>query len=57
MATAERMPYGPQRRSPVRTATPIRGRGISPRFLASLRRLGADERTLQLVTGTVKRDR
>ena len=51
MATAERMPYGPHRRSAVRTAAPIRSRELAPRFLASLRRLGIDEDTFQVVTG------
>ncbi len=55
MATAERMPYGPHRRGAVRTAAPIRGRELSPRFLASLHRLGIDDHTLQVVTGKAPR--
>jgi hypothetical protein len=51
------MPYGPQRKGAVRTAPPIRTRDLSPRFLASLRRLGVDEETLQVLTGKVKRRR
>ena len=57
MTTAERVPYGPHRKGAVRTAPPIRTRDLSPRFLASLRRLGVDEETLQVLTGKVKRRR
>jgi hypothetical protein len=51
------MPYGPQRKGAVRTAAPIRSRDLAPRFLASLRRLGVDEETLQVLTGKAKRRR
>jgi hypothetical protein len=54
MAAAKRqVPRDPS----VRTAAPIRGRELSPGFLASLRRLGADDATLKLVTGQTSRRR
>jgi hypothetical protein len=62
VTTAGHLPYGPRPKglgTPglVRTAAPIRGRELAPRFLASLRRLGVDEATLQVVTGKAKRQR